>query len=140
VLLTILLIVWIIAIFAIAIPSRVYRNLFDRATQGRYRDDRDNLRILIDHLRSFPEEWSISRDQASFPKEGAKKIYLSYDKTKRDWEYTLSAFSSTPRPLDGHYGAQMSSILLEENNRREKESLARTFYPNLDGPLMIGTR
>ncbi|RZK38497.1 MAG: hypothetical protein EOO61_07925 [Hymenobacter sp.] len=131
-----LIIFWIIAFAFVVIPSSFYRKTWDHVTRGHYREDRDNLRIMIDHLRSFPEEWSISRDQAAFPKEGAKQIYLNFDK-KKGWEYTLASFGSTPRALDGHYGSIMNNVLLEENNRREKASLVRTLHPNLEGPLLL---
>ena len=133
----ILILMWTAALIAVAVPARFWRNIFDHLTHGHYRDDKENLRILIDHLRSFPDEWSISRDAASFPKDGAKKVYLNFD-NKKGWEYTLAAFDSKPRRLEGHYGSQLGNLLLEENNRREKESLLRNFYPNLDGPLMLG--
>lgn len=129
-------ILWLMVMSFPLTPTRMYSNAFDRVTKAKYRNDRAGLQIMLDHLRSFPEQWSISRDSASFPLQGAKQIYLHFD-DKKGWEYTLNNFGGRARPLDGHFGKQFVEQLTLENNRRESQALLRSFYPELDGTLLL---
>lgn len=129
------LILWMVIMTVLFTPKGTYSSFLDRLTRARYRNDRIVLQIMLDHLRSFPEQWSISSDAASFPLEGAKKIYLNFDK---GWEYTLDGFGRTPRKLDGYFGKEFGQQLSLVNSSRENEAVLRSFYPNLDGPLLLG--
>jgi hypothetical protein len=90
---------------------------------------------MLDHLKNQPDEWSISRTSASFPKEGAKQIYLSYDKDR--WTYSIPNFGNETRDLGGHFGAEFGKELARINSNRERDSLLRLCYPNSDGPLLL---
>lgn len=134
-----LIIAWIIFMIILFSPQRFYSDAWDKLRSGRGQPDRINLQIMIDNLRSYPEQWQISRDGASYPKEGAKKIYLSKDRSG-DWQYTLDSIDSQPRALVGHYEQQFKDELKSLNDKFEREALLRTFYKDLEGPLMIGDR
>lgn len=90
--------IWMLLLTFLLTPSNFYANTWDRITKARYRQDRINLQIMLDHLRSFPDDWSISRDSAHFPKTGAKSVYLNKERDK--WQYSLSSFDSRSRELD----------------------------------------
>ena len=128
--------VWLLILAVLIIPMSFYKNSWDKITKAKFRDDRAPLQIMLDHLRSFPEEWSISRDSASFPKTGMKQIYLTHDKNK-GWEYTLNSFGGNARPLNGHFEGQFVKALTDENNRRESEAMLRNFYPELNGQVLL---
>jgi hypothetical protein len=132
-----LIILWALTLTILLTPTRVYKSAFDRVTRAHYRDDRVALQIMLDHLRSFPEQWSISRDGASFPLEGAKQIYLSLDK-KEGLEYTLASFGGSARPLNGYFGAEFQKELSYQNNQRESQAVLKKLYPELhDGRLLL---
>lgn len=128
--------VWVLILAALIVPVSFYKNTFDRVTRGKYRNDRAGLQIMLDHLRSFPDEWSISRDSASFPKTGMKQINLFHDK-KTGWEYSLNSFGGNARPLNGHFEKEFVTALTDENNRRESQALLRSFYPELNGQVLL---
>jgi hypothetical protein len=131
-----ILVLWMVLLTALLVPASLYRNTFDKWTKGKYRDDRAGLQIMLDHLRTFPETWSVSRDGAAFPQEGAKQIYLNYDKID-GWEYTLSNFGGKARSLNGYFEKEFVRELTLENNRRESQSLLRQFYPELNGQVLL---
>ena len=130
------ILIWLFVMIVLWTPSGFYSSALDRLTKARWRDDRVGLQIMLDHLKSFPDQWSISREGASFPKEGMKQIYLTYD-DRSGWEYTLNSFGGKARPLAGHFRSEFVRELTAENNRRESQALLRTFYPELDGPLLL---
>lgn len=122
-------------ILCILVPDKsFYTSMFDRMAKGKFRDDRNALSIMLGHLRNKPDEWSISRDSASFPLQGAKQIYLNYH--NNHWTYTLSFSGEKERVLDGHFGAQFSQAISQENDRRQSRALMRNLY-NMDGPLLL---
>lgn len=128
---------WAMIMTLLLTPSVVYSNAFDRITRAKWRKDRTGLQIMLDHLNSRPEEWSISRNGASFPKEGAKDIVLSYDGKTKQLEYVLNKFGGDFRPLTGHFAKEFDAALNRENGRRESTALLRSLYPNLDGPKLL---
>ena len=130
------IVLWILTMIILLSPPNLWTNTLDRITKAKYRKDRAQLSIMLDNLQSNPDQWSITREGASYPLQGAKQIYLSFNKDKQ-LEYSLNAFGSTPRPLEGYFGKQFSEQLEFENSRREAQSLLRTFYPELDGPLLL---
>lgn len=130
------ILVWIALLTIIATPVSTYRSIWDSLTHARYRNDKHQLTMMLDHLRSFPDDWSVSRTQVSFPKEGAKSIFLTYDKPKDRWEYSLSSFGGDSRVLDGHFGSEFKQQIAIENSRRESVSVARTLF-GTDGPLLL---
>lgn len=134
--LLIIIALWVVILAHILMPNNFYGNCWDRVTQARWRSDRENLQMMLDNFRSFPEEWSVKRNSIAFPKEGAKKLYLNYDE-KKGWEYTLPAFDDRARPLRGHFEAQFVDAIKLENDEREKKAMARMFYPDLEGPLRL---
>lgn len=117
------------------IPTSTYSSAWDRMTRAHFRKDKENLQLMLEHLSSFPSEWSITRDGASFPQKGAKQVLLNYDHGKL--EYTFNS-SDKFRPLEGHYAKQFNEIITKHINEREKETLLRNFYPELNGQLMLG--
>jgi len=128
---------WAGAITVLCTPAGNYTSFWDRITKAKYRNDKVTLQIMLDHLRSYPEQWSINRNAASFPAQGAKQIYLSYDKHDNVWKYTLQAFDDGPRKLDGHFGAEFARELNKVNNQKENQALLRNFYPDLDNGVLL---
>lgn len=130
------IILWMMIMTVLLVPKGTYSSLVDRVTKAKWRDDRVNLQIIVDHLRSRPDEWSVSREGAHFPREGAKQILLDYDKTK-GWSYALTGFEGRFRPIDGHFEQEIKTEINLLNNKKEGESLLRHFYPELEGPLLL---
>ena len=128
------IILWFILMTFLLTPALFYSNMFDKITKAKYRPDKHNLAIILDHLRSYGDQWSLGSDQAAFPKEGAKQIYLNRDKN-RGWEYVLASFDSTPRPINGYFGDQIVNEIAQVNIDRERKSLLRTLHG--DGPLLL---
>jgi hypothetical protein len=135
-LLAVIAFVWLFILFLIVTPKSFYSHHFDRLTHARYRKDKTTLQAMLDNLRSFPDQWSINREGAAFPKEGAKQIYISYDRN-RQLTYSLSSFGGGERILDGYFGSQFEKTLIEENTRRETKRVLLDFYPELNGTLML---
>lgn len=136
VLLMVIIAVWLIILALILKPNRFFRDKLDTITKAKWRPDRDNLQIMLDNFRSFPEQWSVKRDSIAFPKEGAKKLFINFDQ-RNGLEYTLSAFDDRARPLAGHFAREFTQAMQEENARREKEAALRMFYPEIDGTLRL---
>jgi len=134
---TILAIIWFLLIAILVTPPGHYRSKWDRLTRAKYRPDRVNLQIMLDHLRSYPEQWSINREAAAFPIEGSKQIYLNYDKNSAKWRYTLNGFDDGPRVLDGHFGIEFNRELEKLNNKKENQALLRNFYPDLNNGVLL---
>lgn len=130
---------WAITLIALLTKGETYKSAFDRLTGGKYRADKDTLQIMLDHFRSFPNEWSVSTTQVSYPLEGAKKYNLFLDSDK-GWQYSLESYGGRPRQLTGHYAAEFGKTISKENNTREKLSALRDFYPELSDTLMLESR
>jgi len=129
-------IIWLIAFILLMTPSTFWASNWDRITKARWRKDKINLQIMLDHLRTKPDEWAISREGASFPKDSrAKKIYLTYDKGQLN--YTLNSFDTKSRVLDGHFGKEFETLIRRHNDNVEKEALLRDFWPNYDGQRLL---
>jgi hypothetical protein len=130
---------WVLTIILLALPNRFWPNLWDKVTKAKYRDDRLGLEIMFDNFRSFPQDWSVSREAIHFPKEGMKQTSIMFDE-KKGWSYSLNSFGGTSRPLEGHFADLFVKEIAAENSRRESQALLRQFYPNMDGPLMLGSK
>ncbi len=131
------IILWILILFILVPAKGTYKSIADRIAGGRLRDDRTALGIMLQHLQDNPEEWAISRGQASFPAESkAKQIYISFDDNKKALTYTLSSSGERERVLDGYYGAKFGDFIAKENDRRQSKALVRNLY-GIDGPLLL---
>jgi len=127
---------WLIVMTVLMLPNNFFHNQWDKLTHGKYNKDKPGLQLMLDHLRSFPDEWTVDKDMASFPAKGnAKQIYLSH--TDKGWEYTLNSRGSKATPLEGHFGREYTEVLAQENARRQSLAFARTLFPDLDGPLLL---
>lgn len=135
--LVVVVILWLITMSILLSPEGYFRSLWDKITRAKFRDDRVSLQIMLDHFVSNPQDWSISRDTAAFPKEGSKQIYLSFNDNKKHWEYTLTSFENKARPLDGHFETLFVNALNAENSQRERKSLLRGFYPELSSDQLL---
>lgn len=133
-----MVLLWMTVLIYLILPSNLVKSAIDRLTKAKFRADRENLQIMLQHLQHFPEQWSIGRDQVSFPKEGSKQIYLTRDRGEEEWRYNFNSFDYGPRPLDGHFGKEFKKIIEVENVKRERKALVRNFYPDMDGPLLLG--
>jgi hypothetical protein len=130
------ILLWALVMAILIIPGDAYSSFFDRLTRGKWRKDRVNLAIMLEHLRNNPEDWSISRDRAAFPKEGAKQIMLEHDRSG-NWSYALTSFGGSFRPLNGHFAHEFDKELTRQNNAVEERALLRHFYPELNGTLLL---
>ena len=130
-------ILWILVMTMLITPVACYTSIWDKFTKAKNRPDRANLQIMLDHLRSYPEEWSIGRDSVSFPAKGSKQIYLNYDKDRGQWKYSLAAFDGPPRILDGYFGPQFVAEINRKNGEKESKALLRNFYPELNTDQLL---
>lgn len=128
-------IIWCITLFVLCCPISVYKNAFDRLTRGSYRHDKANLQIMLDHLNSYPDDWSISSTTAHFPKTGAK--HISFDLDRETGALTYSVGSAGFRPLAGHFGNEFTKVIRETYAAREKQALLVKFYPETHGQLLL---
>jgi hypothetical protein len=133
VLLMLIFLVMLITSFLV-IPIEKYSHFFDRITRGKLRKDHETLKMAIDHLKNYPEEWSISRTSVNFPKEGLKRIVFNLDRST-GWEYNMPAFGNF-RPLNGHFEACLEEIIKKECSIQEREALFRAFHPELNNLLL----
>lgn len=133
-----MILVWLTILLWLILPSEFAKSVIDRLTKAKFRADRENLQIMLQHLENFPDQWSIGRDSVSFPTEGVKSIYLTKDRGEKEWKYTFNSFDYGPRPLNGHFGKEFAKMIEAENIKRERKSLIRNFYPDMDGPIMLG--
>jgi hypothetical protein len=128
---------WAAILAALVPPKEFYPSLFDRMVKGKTRDDRPALELILRHLIEKPEEWSLSRDQASYPLESkAKQIYLNFDANKGLWTYTIAATGERERTVDGFYGQRFKEEIARENSRRQQRVLLRDLY-KIEGPLLL---
>ena len=131
------IILWILILTAILPRKGFYSALLDQLLGGRLRDDKTALSIMLGHLESNPELWSIGRREASFPLDSkAKQIYINYDDDKGLFTYNLAGNGERSRVLDGYYGAKIASLITKENDARQAKMLVRNLY-GVDGPLLL---
>jgi len=130
----IIFLLWLITMSYLLTPTGLYTSAWDRLTKAKYRDDRLSLQIMLDHIRTSPELWSVSQKSASYPMEGAKRIYIEHDE-KKGLTYSLSGGNF--RPLDGFFGVEFNREITQENARREGQFLLREFYPELNGQVLL---
>ncbi len=129
-------VLWTGVITYLALPKDFMRNKIDKLTHARFRDDRNTLQLMLDHLRTNPEKWSIARDAAFFPKEGAKAIYINR-MSETSWTYSLAAFGRDSMPLEGYFKSEFVKTIQLHASLMEQKSLLRTFYPHLEGTLLL---
>lgn len=121
---------------ALCTPKTLIPSIVDRITHAKFRKDRDTLQLMLDHFKSRPQTWSVSRNQASFPLEGAKQIHLIYSED-HGWQYALSSFGREFTDLTGFFKSEFIREINAEASRREQRSLMRSFYPEIEGTLLL---
>lgn len=127
-------VLWVIALAILTTPKSVWTSSFDKLTKAKYRKDKANLQLILDNIRSFPEQWSISSDSASFPLESkAKQIYISMNPPS----YSSPMFGDSNRKLDGFFGNEILHALEKENAKRETKALMRTLFPEIDSSRLL---
>ncbi len=92
---------------------------------------------MFDHISQRPEEWNISRKEASFPKEGSKQILISYNDAKNSWEYILTSQGDGFRRMNGFYAAKIGGAIDKQHSKNEQKALMRALHPELDGVLLL---
>lgn len=130
------IVIWGAIMGALCAPKNLIPNLVDRVTHAKFRKDRDTLQLMLEHFKSRPQTWSVSRDQVSFPLEGAKQIHLVYSE-HHGWQYALSSFGREFTDLNGFFKTEFVREINAEASRREQRSLIRSFYPEIEGTLLL---